>query len=709
MKANSMKRKQVFSFAVFLLTILLILFGCGGGSSGGGTPANNSGNNAPTAADSAITVGLGATISGTLSASDADADSLTYSIVTAPSMGAVTITDASTGDFDYTAPNQSGNDSFTFKVSDGQTDSNTATVSITVSANPNQAPVAVAPAAFSTNELTTVLLDGSGSSDPEDGQAIAYSWTQTGGSIQVLLIDADQATAQFAAPAVESGTNLLLTFKLTVTDSGSLTAEDTVDVTINAAGHIIGSAAPAPYHTDLTQEGTLDWASFGYYTANSFISKMGGTNELSNYTQIGSVTPVQSAGSPVAFSWTDGDPDDPNHNPADQTHQRVIFPNTALNNGIKLSVPANVADKILKVYLGAYDHKGKVTVRLANDPGVTPYTISLDSPHEVQDAWVVTILFGAASDGDQLEFEYTVEEDTGTATGGHINIAAATLMSAQAMVPTLSPLPGTYTDPVSVTLASVPSDVPIRYTLDGSQPTSTSTLYTNAISLTETKTINAQASYPGLNSSAVASGSYTIDTTATGTLSATVAPAPYHTNLTQEGTLDWASFGYYTANSFITKMGGTNELSNYTQIGSITPVQSAGNPAAFSWTDGDPDDPNHNPANQTRYRVRFTDMDDNEGIRLTIPANDVEKTLRVYLGAYSMAGEVTVYMEDGSIPTYTATLNSPDLIQEAWVVKIDFAAPQGTTSNLIFEYVRSQDLGVTGGHINIAAASLTDQ
>jgi hypothetical protein len=712
MKANPMKRRQVFSIATFLLTMSLVLFGCGGGSSGGGAPPSNpSGNNAPAASDSAITVGLGSTYNGTLSASDADADPLTYTIVAAPSMGTATITDASTGAFTYTAPNQSGNDSFTFKVSDGKVDSNTATVSVTVSTNPNQAPVAVAPAAFSADELAAVLLDGTGSSDAEDGQALTYSWTQTAGPVQVTLLDADQATASFNAPAVESGTNLLLTFKLTVTDSGSLTAEDSVDVTIDAAGHIIGSAAPAPYHVDLTQEGTLDWASFGYYTANSFISKMSGTNELSNYTQIGTVTPLQSAGNPAAFSWTDGDPDDANHNPADQTRNRVRFADATVNEGIKLTVPADVTDKILKVYLGAYSHKGKVTVRLANDPGVTPYTISLDSPHEDQDAWVVTILFGAASGGDQLEFEYTVEADTGSAAGGHINLAAATLMPAQAMTPTMSPLPGTYTDPVSVTLATTPTDVPIRYTDDGTQPTGTSTLYTTAINLTDNKTINAQASYPGLNSSAVASGAYTIDTTATGTMSATVAPAPYHTDLTQEGTLDWASWGFYTENSFISKMGGTNALSDYTQIGSVTPVQSAGSPVTFSWTDGDPDDANHNPADETRQRVIFsnTSMDDNEGIRLTIPANDVEKTLRVYLGAYSMAGQVTVSMEDGSTPTYTTTLSSPDLIQEAWVVTVDFAAAQGTNTNLILDFVRSQDPGVAGGHINIAAATLTDQ
>ena len=442
----------------------------------------------------------------------------------------------------------------------------------------------------------------------------------------------------------------------------------------------------------------------------SFASKDGGSGDLNDFTVIGTATRVQSTSDPVAFSWTDGPAA---NSTADQTRTRVLLSSddTDLGEGLRLTVPAGVEDKILKVYLGAFDIKGKVTVRLANDPSVAPYTISLDSPHPVHDAWVVTILFGAASAGDELQFDYTVEEDTGSINSGHINLAAATLMQAQALTPTLSPLPGTYTDQISVALTSLPSDAPIRYTVDGSQPTDTSAIFTSAIDLTANTTINAQASYPGLNSSDVASGAYTIDTTATGTLSATVAPAPYHTDLTQEGTLDWASWGYVSADSFISKLGGSDELSDYAQIGSVNPIRSTGNPVSFSWTDGDPDDVAHNTATQTRSRVYFAiaDTDEGEGIRLTIPANDVEKTLRVYLGAFSMEGIVTVSMEDGSTPTYTATLSSPDLVQEAWVAKIDFAAPQGTTSNLIFEFVRGQDLGVNGGHINIAAASLTDQ
>ena len=88
-------------------------------------------NNPPVAADQTISLPAGASTGGTLTASDADSDPLTYTILTAPTKGSVTLNDATTGSFTYVAlPSASGSDSFTFKANDGTADSNTATVTI---------------------------------------------------------------------------------------------------------------------------------------------------------------------------------------------------------------------------------------------------------------------------------------------------------------------------------------------------------------------------------------------------------------------------------------------------------------------------------------------------------------------------------------------------------------------------------------------------
>ena len=96
----------------------------------------NGGNTPPVADDGALTTDENTAASGTLTATDANGDPLTFTIVAEPQHGSVTLDDAATGAYTYT-PDQgySGSDGFTFKANDGQADSNIATVSITVNAS----------------------------------------------------------------------------------------------------------------------------------------------------------------------------------------------------------------------------------------------------------------------------------------------------------------------------------------------------------------------------------------------------------------------------------------------------------------------------------------------------------------------------------------------------------------------------------------------
>ena len=79
-----------------------------------------------------------------------------------------------------------------------------------------------------------VMLDGSGSFDPDDGIA-AYSWKQIAGP-QVTLSDPSAIQPTFTAP--EAGVNgESLTFQLTVTDQGGLRAKDTCIVNVTWVNH----------------------------------------------------------------------------------------------------------------------------------------------------------------------------------------------------------------------------------------------------------------------------------------------------------------------------------------------------------------------------------------------------------------------------------------------------------------------------------------
>jgi VCBS repeat-containing protein len=129
-------------------------------------------NDPPVAGDGSLTTAEDTAATGTLSATDIDSPTLTFSVVSGPSHGTLTAFDASTGAFTYApAANYNGADSFTFKANDGQADSNVATVSITVT--PVNDPPVAANGTATTAEDTTLI--GSLSATDVDSPTLTYS------------------------------------------------------------------------------------------------------------------------------------------------------------------------------------------------------------------------------------------------------------------------------------------------------------------------------------------------------------------------------------------------------------------------------------------------------------------------------------------------------------------------------------------------------
>jgi chitinase len=81
----------------------------------------------------------------------------------------------------------------------------------------------------------------------------------------------------------------------------------------------------------------------------------------------------------------------------------------------------------------------------------------------------------------------------------------------QVAAPTFNPAAGTYTTAQSITITCSTPDAVIRYTTDGSTPTSASTAYTGAIPIAKTTTIKAIATKAGMADSIVVSSTYTIN------------------------------------------------------------------------------------------------------------------------------------------------------------------------------------------------------
>ena len=119
---------------------------------------------------------------------------------------------------------------FELKVTDNSGASAVDTVSITVTATSNQAPIARAGNSQSiTLPTNAVSVDGSSSSDP-DGTIASYQWTRVLGPSSAVIVNPNQATTDITS--LVQGT---YQFELKVTDNLGAVGKDTVQVTVGGA------------------------------------------------------------------------------------------------------------------------------------------------------------------------------------------------------------------------------------------------------------------------------------------------------------------------------------------------------------------------------------------------------------------------------------------------------------------------------------------
>ena len=127
-----------------------------------------------------------------------------------------------------------------------------------------------------------------------------------------------------------------------------------------------------------------------------------------------------------------------------------------------------------------------------------------------------------------------VKMTTPTITGGKVYVGAEYALSVYGTAvflatPTISPAGGAFTNTVTVTLADTSAGVSIYYTLNGTTPNASSSLYTGPLNLTNNTLVQAIASAAGAVNSGVASASF-INSSAIGTGSGLLGK--YWTNTT---------------------------------------------------------------------------------------------------------------------------------------------------------------------------------
>ncbi len=168
----------------------------------------------------------------------------TYNWVQTSGSPTVMLSDAASPSPGFTAPQVTGSGTslaFTLTVTDygGGQDSDQVVVNVLDSSAGNQPPIADAGVDQTVDEGGQVVLDGSGSSDPDDGIDV-FQWQQISG-MPVNLTDPATAMPTFSAPAVGAGGDVLI-FELTVRDLGGLTGTDRVNVMVDD----VPVSTPAP-------------------------------------------------------------------------------------------------------------------------------------------------------------------------------------------------------------------------------------------------------------------------------------------------------------------------------------------------------------------------------------------------------------------------------------------------------------------------------
>ncbi len=210
-------------------------------------------NRAPSAtAGLSLTVAEDTPGTGTLTGTDPEGDSLTYTVNTNGTLGTAVVTDPSTGAYTYTPHlNATGQDTFTFVVNDGVQESLPAAVTVTITPV-NDAPTAN-PASLTVAEDTATpgALTGS---DPED-DPLTYAVDTNGTKGTVVVTDATSGAYTYTPDLNETGEDA---FTFIANDGNLDSLPATVTVTITAANDVpIAHPATLTVAEDTPTPGTL--------------------------------------------------------------------------------------------------------------------------------------------------------------------------------------------------------------------------------------------------------------------------------------------------------------------------------------------------------------------------------------------------------------------------------------------------------------------
>jgi len=237
--------------------------------------------------------------------------------------------------------------------------------------------------------------------------------------------------------------------------------------------------------------------------------------------------------------------------PGDSNYAASVSGTTSLNGqtvSTSLSLTPNPTSStsgqqvLLTATLSPFSSGGNST----NGESVTFYSGSTSLGTGTLSSGVATLSTTALPTGtDSLTAKFGGDANFNASTSTAVNFVVSA--TPQAATPVISPAAGSYTSTQSVTITDSTTGAAIYYTTNGNPPTTSSTLYNGAITVSATETIEAIAVASGYTNSAVATANYVIVTAAPGyTLSANPSSLTIHSGSSASTVITLTPTGGFT-------------------------------------------------------------------------------------------------------------------------------------------------------------------
>jgi hypothetical protein len=206
-------------------------------------------------------------------------------------------------------------------------------------------------------------------------------------------------------------------------NAGASSISESVEVFVTGSGGSLSGSVTRPptlaTQVDLTAEGTGDWIHWGARIDGLIDRKADVGAQISDCALIGENMVERFGDNYTGFSWSDGSPTDR----ATNTTTGIYI--SGVTNGFELTVPADLTNRTLKVYVGLYAAQGRLQAWLSDFSAKAYANFSLSNFYG--NAYGVYALgYAAASPGQFLTVRYTApvvfDQDY-----GNVTLQAATL------------------------------------------------------------------------------------------------------------------------------------------------------------------------------------------------------------------------------------------------------------------------------------------